>query len=339
MGQGDNKPTGATPAYPNTDGWASATGGKTGYVIAFNALQQMQRTAVSFINGNIYLASASHDDDGPYYGWILGYKESNLQLDAAFVTTPTYEGIVGNRANNTPRAASGCQDRPSPPMERTSTCRREMANFIPPGNFNAQGFPIDHDYGDSLLKLAIDPGSSPANQNGNGWGLKVADYFTPSNENYLNEKDLDLGSGGVTLLPNILLDKAGNPMLIVGGKEGRTYLIDRDNLGKFNYSYPAAGSPDPRDYDRVLGEFTRGGIFSSDAYFNGQFYIGGWEPSLTFKATAFASGTVPPGPGHAQTRADHDVQVRRPGPDLHDFRQRQCRWHRLGNQPGHRRHQ
>jgi outer membrane protein assembly factor BamB len=64
-GSGNN----ATPTtYPNTDGWASAPGGFTTPVIAFNAQIQMQRTAMTLLNGNVYLGFASHGDDGPYYG-------------------------------------------------------------------------------------------------------------------------------------------------------------------------------------------------------------------------------------------------------------------------------
>ena len=78
-GTGNNKPGGANATYPDTDGWASAPGGATGYVIAVNALQQMERTAVTLINGTVYLGFASHGDDGPYYGWVLGYgRTANL---------------------------------------------------------------------------------------------------------------------------------------------------------------------------------------------------------------------------------------------------------------------
>src|SRR5207244_4279140 len=116
-------------------------------------------------------------------------------------------------------------------------------------------FPLDHDYADTVLKLTPDT-STPASQNGNGWGLRVADYFTPSNQYQLNALDLDLGSGGATLLPNDLLDAVGNPMLMVGGKESRIYLLDRNNMGKFNFAYPTGASTvDPRPYDRVVGEY------------------------------------------------------------------------------------
>lgn len=291
-------------SYPNTDGWASAPGGAKGPVIAYNALIQMQRTAVTILNGEVYMASASHGDDGPYYGWLLGYSESNLALKAAFVTTPTYDGIVGDREDYTAQAgfwASGS----AISTDGTYLYIADGNGAFNPAasNFDSAGFPKDHDYGDSLLKLQVDSSSSSSKQNGNGWGLKVADYFTPSNEVAMNELDLDLGSSGVLLLPSSLKDKAGHPMLVFGGKESRIYLVDQDNLGKFNTSYPATGNPDPRLYDRVLGEYPSAGentktqgLYSDPSYYSGKIYIGlARGPALVFNATSFASGSIPPG--------------------------------------------
>ena len=301
-GSGNN----ATPTiYPNTDGWVSAPGGATTPVIAFNALIQMERTSVTLLNGNIYLGFASHGDDGPYYGWILGYSESNLALTAAFVTTPTFEGVPGDSPDYTAQGgiwASGSAIATDGTYLYVVT--GNGAFNVNASNFNAQGFPIDNDYADSLIKLGPDPNSSPTNQNGNGWGLSVADYFTPSNAFHLNRLDLDLGSGGVLLLPNNLTDAAGNPMLVFGGKESRIYLVDRNNLGKFQPGYPTTdATPDPRLYDHVLGEYpgdgidgTALGVYSTPAYFNGQIYVGqARAAALTFAVSTFASGSNPVG--------------------------------------------
>ena len=307
-GTGNNNPAGPAPTYPNRDGWAAAPGGASGYVIAFNPILQMERTAVTLVNGNVYLGFASHGDEGPYYGWLLGYKESNLQLTAAFVTAPTYEPIANIRF---PSQAGIWMSGSAIATDGTYLYLSTGNGAFNPAasNFDAQGFPLDHDYGDSVLKLAVDSTSSSSHQNGNGWGLKVADYFTPSNEASLNQLDMDLGSSGVMLLPNSLKDKAGNPMLVVGGKESRIYLIDRNNLGKFNFNYPTSSTPDPRNYDRVLGEYPNAGfetegneIYSSATYFNGQFYIGiRSDRALEFSVSTFASGSIPPGTSFTPT--------------------------------------
>ena len=218
----------------------------------------MDRTGVTLLNGSIYLGFASHGDNGPDHGWILGYSESALALNAAFVTTPTYEGIIGDRVAYTAQGgiwASGSAIATDGTYLYVLTGNGAFNTAA--SNFDANGFPIDHDYADSLLELQPDLTSTATAQNGNGWGLSLADYFTPSNAAVLNTADLDLGSGGVLLLPDSLTDAAGNPMIMFGGKESRLYLLYCDNLGKFNYNYPATGNPDPRLYDRGAGRICR----------------------------------------------------------------------------------
>jgi hypothetical protein len=301
----------------NADGWDPSTDpAHLGYSpsasgqIAFNALLQMGRPAVTLLNGTIYLGFASHGDDGPYYGWLLGYRATDLAPTGVFVTTPTYKGIVGDRPLFTAQggvwmSGNRLSSDGTYLYFTTGNGAFDEAN----SNFDASGFPIDHNYADCLVKVGIDPASSPTNQNGNGWGLKVYDYFTPSNQLKLNQIDADLGSGGVTLLPDNAGNIAGHPhLLITGGKEGRIYLIDRDNMGKFNLTYPKNATtspyPDPRLYDRSLGEFQTNSTnsqthkdYGTPAYFNGKFYFGtSGDPGRMFNVSGFASGTIPPGP-------------------------------------------
>jgi hypothetical protein len=60
----------------------------------------------------------------------------------------------------------------------------------------------------------------------------VSDYFTPFDQEQLNARDKDLGSGGPLLLP----DQPGpHPhLLAVAGKGGMVYVIDRDHMGHFH---------------------------------------------------------------------------------------------------------
>ncbi len=67
------------------------------------------------------------------------------------------------------------------------------------------------DYGESLIKLEART-------------LRVLDYFTPSNFNTLNDFDLDFGTQGPTILP-------GTNLLVIGGKEGKMYVVDITKLG------------------------------------------------------------------------------------------------------------
>ncbi len=66
----------------------------------------------------------------------------------------------------------------------------------------------------------------------------IADSFTPSNWQYLNAKDLDLGSGGPVIFP--FKDQT---LLATSSKEAVVYLLDAKNLGGTDHSKPLFQSP------------------------------------------------------------------------------------------------
>jgi outer membrane protein assembly factor BamB len=67
-------------------------------------------------------------------------------------------------------------------------------------------------FGNSFVKLRPD--------------LSIADWFTVWNTDILNTADVDLGSAGPMLLP-------GTDLVTGGGKEGKLYLLKRNNLSGF----------------------------------------------------------------------------------------------------------
>ncbi len=246
---------GSSYTYVSGPTVAGTGDGSVNGVIIFNALRENQRSALTLANGTVYIAWASHGDNGPYHGWVLGYNPATLQLSAVFNDTPYgSEGGIW--------MAGG-----KPAVDSQGNLYFETGNGTFDTALNAAGFPNQGDYGDSFIKLTPD-GSTAGHPNVNGWGLAVTDYFTPFNQAGLNNGDEDLGSGGPLLLP----DSAGStahPHLLVGaGKEGRIYLIDRDNMGKF----------DPNT-DHVVEELVNAvnGALDTPAYFNGNFYyVGGY---------------------------------------------------------------
>jgi hypothetical protein len=110
-------------------------------------------------------------------------------------------------------------------------------------------------YGDSLLHL------NPASG-----GLTVRDYFTPHDQETLDSTDTDLGSGGVTLLPD--QDAPHTHELLGGGKGGTLYLVDRDNMGGFD------AADDTQIVESIPGA-SSGELDSVPAYWNGYVYIAG----------------------------------------------------------------
>jgi len=223
------------------------------WLINFNSLRQMNRSAVTLYNGNVYLGFASHGDNNPYHGWILGYNETTLAPSAVFNDAPDGDATTNSSRDGIWMAGGRIA------IDSNGFMYVMTGNGTFDTTLDANGFPINGDYGDSFLKLQVDS-STAANPNINGWGLKVVDYFTPHNQSSLSSADQDLGSGGPMILPDSV-GSATHPHLLVGaGKQGLVYLIDRDNMGKFNSTT-----------DNVVQTFSAlggGGSYDTPAFFN-----------------------------------------------------------------------
>jgi uncharacterized protein (TIGR03437 family) len=196
-----------------------------------------QRPGLLLLNGVVYTAWSSHCDGGRYHGWLLGYDAQSLSQVAVYNSTPN--GGLGSFW------AGGA----APAADAASNIYVVSGN----GTWNhASGGP---DLGESYIKLA------------SSGGLSVADYFTPFNQQNLNDTDTDTGSAGVALLG----DEAGSPahphLMTGAGKEGRIYLLDRDQLGGFQ-----AGA-DSQIVQSIPGAIS--GLFGNPAYFDKTVYFCG----------------------------------------------------------------
>src|SRR5262249_28536395 len=91
---GDTKIGGPDGGYTNVTS-ISVPGvgdGSDGTTVRFNALRQLQRPALQLVNGVVYVAWASHGDNRPYHGWVVGFNASTLQIVKVFNTTPNAGG-------------------------------------------------------------------------------------------------------------------------------------------------------------------------------------------------------------------------------------------------------
>jgi uncharacterized protein (TIGR03437 family) len=208
--------------------------GDGGSVDVFVPKLYKQRPGLLLLNGTVYLGMSSHCDIGQYHGWLIGYDAKTLQQTTVYNNTPN--GVMGSFW------AGGA----APAADSAGNIYVVAGN----GTFSAgSGGP---DLGESYIKLST-----------NG-GLSVADYFAPFNYASLDSGDLDVGSAGVVLLPDSV-GTAAHPHLMAGaGKEGRVYLLDRDNLGKFQSAA-----------DRIVQSIPKGvdSLFGNPAYFNGAVYF------------------------------------------------------------------
>jgi Chitobiase/beta-hexosaminidase C-terminal domain/Bacterial lectin len=250
LGSGAEKFGGPVVIQPTVNGTGDGNDG-AGHV-PFNGLRHVNRPGLLLLNGVVYLAYGSHGDNGPYHGWLLGFNALTLQPQGVYNTTPN--GGLG--------AFWQAGDAPASDASNNIYCL--TGNGVYDGPTNA-------DYGDSFLRLA------PI-----GTNLVLGDYFTPYNQLDLANGDTDLGSGGVMLLPDSV-GSAAHPHLMVGtGKEGKIYLIDRDNPGRFN------SANDSNAVQTVPGAI--GSCFSTPAFFNSTLYYLGTGDRL--KAFAVSNGTV-----------------------------------------------
>jgi len=231
--------------------------------VSFDALHHMNRPGLLLMAGNIYLAYASHCDITPYHGWVFVYNAANFAQVGVFITTPN---------PNVPRPPNAVPGAGGIWMSGAGPAGDGVNVFAATGNGDFDNLT---DFGDSVLRLTLGAG-----------GLALTDWFTPFNQNTLNDQDLDLGSGGVLLLP----DQSGPHLheLVLSAKEGRIYVVDRDQMTSDNLHYcPNCG------FDNIAQELppnTVGGVWSTPAYWNNNVYF--WGVNDTLKAFSLSNGQL-----------------------------------------------
>jgi hypothetical protein len=288
IGDTSNGNTNNTPIYVNGTGDGSNNG-----VLQFNAARENNHPALSLLNGKVYLEWASHGDVGTYHGWVAEWDVSNVASGGAMVLAGVLCLSPNGAAAGIWGGGGGLTFEPD-----GSAFYFETGNgFGRAGNptLDANGFPTDANYYESVVKVQADPSSSAGNQgtNPNGWGLKITDYFTPFNVVALDNADEDLGSGSPLVLP----DSAGIPnhphLMVAAGKEGKTYLIDRDNMGKFNANGDNVVNAVFNGTNNTPPTFLNGSL-STPAYYHGYLY---WVSGYSGTAQSFiigADGTIQP---------------------------------------------
>jgi hypothetical protein len=171
--------------------------------IAFDPLKENPRAALTLADGVLYLTWASSCDVDPYHGWVMAYDPRTLAQRAVLNVTPDGSEAGIWLADTGPAADA------------------EGNLYVATGNGSFNANRNGHDYGDSVLKLALD-----------GSSLVIRDYFTPHNQDRISEADSDVGSSGPTILP----DQPGphRHLLLQPTKDSTIYVIDRDEMGKFH---------------------------------------------------------------------------------------------------------
>ncbi|HTH73001.1 MAG TPA: pyrrolo-quinoline quinone [Trinickia sp.] len=245
-------PTEIAATYPGTGA------GSTNGVTAFDPKQYAERQALTLVGGNVYLAWTSHCDQGAYAGWVMAYSADTLgQTSVVNVTPNGSEGSIWmSGAGMTSDGASLYF------LDANGTFETAL---------NGDGFPSNSDFGNTFLKLSIAP------------QLAVADYFAPFDTVAQSNQDVDLGSGGALLLPDMTDASGTTRKLAVGaGKDAKIYVVERNAMGKFNSTRNAI-------WQEIDGQLD-GGVFAMPAYYGNVVYYGAVGDNL--KAFPIASAKL-----------------------------------------------
>ena len=218
--------------------------------LAFNAYQHQQRPGLLLANGVVYIGFGSLCDSPPWQGWVAAVSVNGTpalkSLWSAEVGVGSSGagiwqsggGLVsdGNDSAGNPRVFVSTGNGVSPPASPGSSA---------PGTL-----------GDAVVRIGL-------NSAGN---LVTNDYFSPSNAPTMNNEDLDLGAGGPLALPNSFGTSSVPHLLVQMGKDGRIFLLNRDNLGGRNQG--------PGGTDAVVQTLgPLGGVWGHPAAYGGE---GGW---------------------------------------------------------------
>ncbi len=243
----------------------------------FDPSRYEDRAALLLTGGTIYTTWSSHCDLPPYGGWIIAYSQSNLAQSGALNVGP---GSAGSCASGLCPSTVGpgiWMSGSGPSVDSAGYVYLLTGNGPFETTINVAGFPSGGDYGNSFLKIAASGGK-----------LSVADYFTMWNVSAETTQDLDLGSGGQLLLPD-LTDSTGTVrhLLVGAGKDGNIYVVSRDRMGEY--------SPNGNNiWQELDGALAPDGIWGSPAYFNNTLYYG--QKKGTLKAFSVSKALLSTSP-------------------------------------------
>ncbi|MEE1788236.1 PQQ-binding-like beta-propeller repeat protein [Streptomyces sp. SP17BM10] len=177
----------------------------------FNPMTAAQRPGLLLMNGYVYAAFASYCDNGPYVGQVVGVNVASraLTMWSTEAGSDTMEGGIWQSGGGLVSDGAG-------------------RIFLTTGNGSGNGSPRPGPgnrppgtLGESVVRLGV-------NTNGS---LSAKDFFSPANNQTLDKNDTDLGSGGPMAMPDAFGTPAHPRLLVQVGKDGRVFLLDRDNLG------------------------------------------------------------------------------------------------------------
>jgi len=161
---------------------------------SFNDAPQGQRSALTWVNGNLYVPYAGHYGDcGAYHGMVVGLQLATRRVYGAWSTETPAGGSWG----------------------QSGVAFDGVALYVTTGNaFRSSA--TTWGGSEAVIRLSSTLGNP----------TDSADFFTPTNWHGLDLGDVDLG--GTSAIP---INTPITPRLLALGKDGNAYLLNRENLG------------------------------------------------------------------------------------------------------------
>ncbi|WP_380283119.1 PQQ-binding-like beta-propeller repeat protein [Kitasatospora purpeofusca] len=209
----------------------------------FNAYRSLQRAGLLLLDGRLLFGFGSLCGIGDYIGTVAGLDTRTRKL----TLFSTVAGSDTQRASVWMSGSGLVSDGPGRFFLTTANGRGAGASPAPgPGNRPPGGL------GESVIRFAV----------GADGGFAPVDFFSPTDNAALDQRDTDLGSGGPVALPSSFGTPAHPRLLVQVGKDGRIFLLDRDDLGGTGQG--------PNGTDRVVGlTGPYGGVWGHPAVWGG----------------------------------------------------------------------
>ena len=188
-----------------------------GSTLSFDPRFQLSHPALLLDHGSIYLAFGANPGIewlAEYHGWVMSYEAATFLPRGVFCTTINSRGAKAEGGGIWQGGGGLAADADGNIYFLTA---------------NGPADPASHLYGDSFVKLRP-----------TGNELSFAGSFAPPEAKIMDERDLDLGSGGPIVIP-------GTRLVAGGGKTGMIYFVDGntmtmlDSLQAFTNTYHANG--------------------------------------------------------------------------------------------------
>ncbi|HEY7948124.1 MAG TPA: choice-of-anchor D domain-containing protein [Acidimicrobiales bacterium] len=217
--------------------------------IPFTDYNELQRPALLLLGGVVYAAFSSDCDHTPYRGIVVGVSTTTTPSITAMWSDESGAGADADSQSGIWQSGAGLVS------DGANQILLTTGNGIAPAP--SPGTDPQPTLSESVVRLTV----------GSDGKITATDFFSPADAPTLDQNDNDFGSGGPVALPSPYFGTTADPnLLLQEGKDGRIFLLNRDNLG--GREQGPGGTDDPI---QTIGPFN--GVWGHPAVFGGD---GGW---------------------------------------------------------------